>query len=374
MRYDIAIIGAGPAGLEAGYQLSKKGFKVVIIDRKKEIGKPVQCAGLVGQKVMELVGRGDYIISKITYAEVFSKSSSALVKGKEHAYSIDRASFDKYMANRALNAGSDLLLNSTAKDVKNKKVILRSSEIFADYIIIAEGAERRISRNLGIVRSFPIITGYELLIKPKNTIEEGVHIILDSELFPKFFGWVVPKGDLLLVGGGGLLSRDIIKHSVEFLAKKYGIRGIFGHYSGGIPLRPSLSVSKDNIFCVGDCAGQVKATTGGGIYMGVVFARALSEHIEDLHNNVRINREYIYRRKKELKELIIDYKIWKWYSSLNDSSYDRIITFLRENESLFGKVPYDYHSRAIFYGLFSKKKGLVLKEVVKLILSLASPF
>ena len=374
MRYDIAIIGAGPAGLEVGYQLSKKGFKVIIIDRKREIGKPVQCAGLVGQKVIELVGRGGYIISKVTYAKVFSKSASATIRGIEHAYSIDRASFDKYMASRALNAGSDIMLNSTAKEVKNGKVILKSSEIFADYVIIAEGAERRISRRLGIVRSSPIITGYELLIKPKNTIEEDVHIVLDSELFPRFFGWVVPKGDFLLVGGGGLLCGDVIRHSVRFIAKRYGIKGIFGHYSGGIPLRPSLSVSKGNIFCVGDCAGQVKATTGGGSYMGIVFARALSEHIEDLHNDFHIGKEYIYRRKNELKELIIDYKIWRWYSSLDNLSYDRMVIFLKENESLFGKVPYDYHSRAIFYSLFSKKKGLVLKEGAKLILSLLSPF
>ncbi|HDJ51003.1 MAG TPA: NAD(P)/FAD-dependent oxidoreductase [Thermoprotei archaeon] len=375
LRTEIAVVGAGPIGLRTAWNLARSGFDVSVFERGSEIGSPVRCAGLVSSRVLDIVGRGDYVLSRITSAKIVSPSGiMATIPSREGVFSIDRRAFDRFIAKKAADAGAEIFLRSPVKSIISSSLKVRDLEVRANYIIIAEGAEAVLSRKVGIVKKNLVLTGYEVLVTSDESNPSEVTVFLDQRLFPRFFGWAIPKGELLLVGGAGLLPGNALRSSVMEIAKRFGYRGVIGHYSGPIPMRPSLRVQRGNIFCVGDCAGQVKATTGGGIYMGLVFADALSEHIEEIHSGRSVRREYIYRRPREIREIILDYKLWRWYSSLPNDSYDRLVYFLNKNSDIIYRTVYDYHSTVLLHGMFAKGKIRIIKEVLLLLIALLNPF
>ena len=53
--YDVVIVGAGPAGCRAAELIANKGYKVLILEQQKQVGKPVQCAGLVSWRLKKLL-------------------------------------------------------------------------------------------------------------------------------------------------------------------------------------------------------------------------------------------------------------------------------------------------------------------------------
>ncbi len=364
-KHEVIIIGGGPAGLWCSYLLAKEGFQVILLERKSEIGTPVQCAGLVSEDVIKITGAKDSLIETLREVEVIGKEEKILISSKIKACSIDRRKFDQELAEIASSEGVKIEIHSPAFSVARGKVKIRGDELSGENIIIAEGASSYLTRKVGIGGPKELIVGLEMLSKTKD---DHLKIFLRKDLFPDFFGWEVPKGELSLIGGA---SHRISLEKVRKLKEICGGKGEFGIYSGPIPLGPVKRPQLGQIYSLGDCAGQVKATTGGGIYMDLKFSEALRDEIisESTGN-------YAKRAKKEYKEIFTDYVIYKWYSSLSQESLDEILRFLRDNEDLLKRHwKYDYHSKTVIpLFLFSKGKRKIAKEGFSLLLHLIRSF
>jgi digeranylgeranylglycerophospholipid reductase len=163
MKCDVLIVGGGPGGSSAAHACATAGLNTVFIDRKAEIGVPVSCSGAIGSYLIPLLPfkiPKDFLTWKIEELEFFVDDVSLSRKGGPWtSFAIDRTSFDVWLAERAKQAGAELLLETELKDLTidedrkaAKAVIAREGmieEIEFEVLIGADGTNSTVLENLG---------------------------------------------------------------------------------------------------------------------------------------------------------------------------------------------------------------------------------
>ena len=113
LEYDVAVVGGGPIGGYVAGEIAREKFKVAIFEKHKEIGTPINCAGLVSQRVFDItnVNPQAVIQNKVKGAHIHSPSGNLLTIGgdKDHALVIDRSEFDKNIIKRSETDGAEVL-------------------------------------------------------------------------------------------------------------------------------------------------------------------------------------------------------------------------------------------------------------------------
>jgi len=99
--YDVIVVGAGPAGSYAAYELASLGYKVAVLEQKRAPGIDICCTGIISQECFDSFGIAqDVILAKANSAKFFAPSGKwlRLETEKVQAYVVDRASFDQAIA------------------------------------------------------------------------------------------------------------------------------------------------------------------------------------------------------------------------------------------------------------------------------------
>lgn len=155
INYDVLIVGAGPVGTTFARYMALNGFKVGVLEKKKEVGVPLQCAGLLGKQIKKVNPLpNELIINQVYGAYIHSPSNHELKISKKEpqAYVLDRVGYDKFLAQLAVDAGAELFLNHRVKDVDIKKgqVYMGNGkeEMSAKVIIGADGYNSLISEKI----------------------------------------------------------------------------------------------------------------------------------------------------------------------------------------------------------------------------------
>ena len=281
---DVIVIGAGPVGSYLAYKLSDMGCDVAVLERGERLGEKAGCTGIIGQEcVSSFPVDGNVILRWANSARLFPPSGKPIRlwrKGNQ-ACIIDRPAFDLAMASKAQSRGAQYILNSPVwnVEVREDEVIVNASQsgqrltLKARAAVIASGFGSGLTEKLGLGKSRDFVMGAQTEV-PVSGIDE-VEVYFGSEVAPGFFAWLVPTvpGRALV----GLLSR----HSPGLYLKKL-LAGLLAEGKiasadakldyGGIPLKPLSRTYAERLIVVGDAAGQVKPTTGGGIYYGLLCA------------------------------------------------------------------------------------------------------
>lgn len=269
----ITIIGAGPAGCYTGHLLAKEGYDVDIYEEHKEIGKPVQCAGLLAEDINNLVRLNkDLISNRISRVRIKSQDNSELCfESKEIV--LDRQTFDQHIANLALDSGCKIHLSSRFEK-KRIKVQGKYLNLKYEMLIGGDGPFSRVAHSANLLKGRKYLVGMQVRAKIEQPIDEyQVHI----GRFPGF-GWIIPESDK--ISRIGLITDQTPNEHFRSFLKAVKPGRIIDSSSGLIPLyNPKLEIQKDNIYLIGDAAGQVKATTGGGIIPGLRAALDLTKSI-----------------------------------------------------------------------------------------------
>ncbi|MBQ2352771.1 MAG: NAD(P)/FAD-dependent oxidoreductase, partial [Methanobrevibacter sp.] len=136
---DVLIVGAGPVGSTIAYQLGKNGLDVVIVEKKKQIGYPLQCAGILSKHIFSFNDLPDEIIlNKVKGAFLHTQNHILNVeKESEVAYVIVRIAYDEFLLNRAVENGSKIINQKAIDfDVENGIVYLSDNKKIQAKIII----------------------------------------------------------------------------------------------------------------------------------------------------------------------------------------------------------------------------------------------
>jgi len=340
----VIVVGAGPSGLIAARETAQRGVSVTALEEHSEIGRPCHCAGLLsmdGMRRLKIPSDGFYVQNRVRGAVFFSPSglSFRVERQKPVACIVDRVSLDKFLADRAVESGVEIKLGCAACDVRldlNEALIKSSDgrEFKADILIDAEGASSRILKSVGLksLNSDRLISGLQLDLVGVDIDPDFVEIHVGRKIAPGFFAWVIPLGkDAARVGLGcreanpkKLLNRFLER---RFKEKSYEVLNV---RSGAIVTSgPIKKTFGERMLVVGDAAGHVKPTTGGGVIFGGICAEIAGRVAAEAVSRGIFNEEFLslYERlwrkdlDKEFRNMLLARKI---LNRLPDKLIDRL--------------------------------------------------
>lgn len=278
---EVAVAGGGPAGSACAALLARD-HDVVVFEEHPSIGHPVQCAGLVTDRVIELSGVSPDVLSTLYGAEVvFPDGRIVTVRSDSpKARAIDRADLDSRMADRAMDAGAEFRMSARVGSVAvTDRVTLgvRGSEVAAGLLVGADGHRSVAASAIGASPS-EHLRGMQADVRARMEHDDMFRIRLGSRYAPGFFTWEIPCGDTTRVGLCTSWSAGPPNGYLRRLLSDLGIEDrVESMHCGRIPLGPPSRISSDRVMLVGDAAAQVKPVSAGGLRPSLEAASILAD-------------------------------------------------------------------------------------------------
>lgn len=280
MSYDVVVIGAGPGGSTAAYELAKRGAKVLLVDSRKRVGYPVQCAEFVP---IQLSYRFPEFFPKEVWVQkveemVHFTPWGEVVSMPSEGFMLNRERFDALIAELAVKEGAELRLKTKFLGFEEGKAVfmdLKTKEtlkVKADYFIGADGARSEVAKKTGEhTRSFLITAQVSVPLKEK--LKDL--LIFFRDYIPGGYGWIFPKGEIANVGVGIDLDYKVnVWESLNRFLKEVvdwvDTGKILGRTGGFIPGEGIKKPLRGNVLLVGDAGGFCHPITGGGIANAVL--------------------------------------------------------------------------------------------------------
>jgi digeranylgeranylglycerophospholipid reductase len=361
-RYDVVVVGAGPVGSYTAYQLANRGLSVCLADKKKKIGTGVICAGVIGKEAFERYDLpSDTILRNINSVSFFSPFGQRLeyAQDDDFAYVVDRDLFDKDLLQKAKKRGVDVFLNGKVKDISGAPYFYTAktsrNTFQAKAIVIATGIDCMLHEKTGLTKPPQYLYGSQIeLTVPHSPSKLEIHI--GRDFAPGSFGWLVPyrNGQAKI---GLLLTQKGKKWLRRFIEQRLGIARGFDEeriQRKPIAFGPARKSVNGNILSVGEAAGQVKTTTGGGIFYGLLCSEIAVDRItQTIKNGFNLTDYEITWRSALVSELDIGRNLRLIAARLGDEEVENLFSFVKQNrfwvELLVPRINFDFHSNVIFF-------------------------
>ncbi|MBK6621596.1 MAG: NAD(P)/FAD-dependent oxidoreductase [Saprospirales bacterium] len=318
--YDLLVVGSGPAGATTARIASERGLRVLLIDKRQELGAPIQCSGAVSGHALEEVGlspEGEFVQEAIYGFSIYNQEGQKTTidyrqlkpdeygtgEGKKPlGYVVDRRRFDRYLMTLAERAGAEVWLKtegpglSTLPDGSCRVLLRRFNkelEVQARVLVGADGLQSQVGKWAGMrthIKLRELASCLQFVVDGVET-DGLLEIVTGHRWAPGGYAWVFPKGHGYAEIGLGvtrtMTRQNAQAHLEQFLKESFfkdrfkGLR-ILEIQGGGVPLAAPLRTQyADNLILVGDAARHVNPITGGGIHTalsgGKIAAHFLSE-------------------------------------------------------------------------------------------------
>lgn len=366
LNCDVIVVGGGPAGSVTAKYAAVNGAKVIMLEKRQEIGSPVRCG-----EGLSLEGRLDTVDIKIDPkaisrridgARIFSPKGFCMTVGQEMAgdecgANIYRDVFDKGLAEDAADSGAEIMIKTMATDLIRKdgkiagvkaKHMGEAFNINAKIVVGADGFESKIGRMAGIntnLKPSDINTCFEYNMVGIEERPSYNDFFIGSRA-PGGYIWVFPKKDDTANVGIGVNLAKLNKIDATGMAKKFldkfiadhpelncgkPIKEIAGAISCSMPLEQSVD---DNIILVGDAARHIDPITGGGIVNGILAGRIAGEVSAEAIQKKDYSKEFLMKYDKGWRNEFEDKMIRNWFAkeklvTLDDEVFDNVLEALQ---------------------------------------------
>ena len=309
-KYDVIIVGGGPGGLSSAVHLAEKGLKVKVFEKKKLLGKPVRCGEYfpVKEEMARLLPRVKCIdIIDSPEDAIDSKCKSIrLVSPRGHefefpfeAYILDRHVFETHLGDVARSNGADIDVGVQAhyysEDDGGWVGPTRETADHGEIIVAADGYPSEAAERAGLPEReyagpYAVATNIEYLMTDLAVEQDVAELYMDPRYSPGGYGWIIPKGHGRANVGIGIREpyvrrewqiRDLLTGFIE--KNKVAAKRLKGGRTASL-IGDSLPVDgpltrtyTDRVMAVGDAAGMVMPTNGGGIQTAMITGRLAAE-------------------------------------------------------------------------------------------------
>lgn len=384
--FDVIVIGGGPSGLQTAHLLSNEGLNIGLFEQDSEIGKDVVCSGVISK---EAFSRYDLPVESITgrlkEAELFSPSNKNITyfHPEESVVVVDRNKFDTLLAKRAQGSGTQIFLNSKVLsldplgDFVETKVKINSKirNIRSKIAIIATGICFNLQSSLGMGRPKKILKGIQVEIDMQEL--KRLNMFWGNSYSKGFFGWAIPVSDGRVKVG--VMTDGNALEGLNNILKQLGLSERCKKENCNIKRRGiSFGTIKrkytNRVLAVGEAAGFVKTTTGGGIYYGLISAELASKVINEAFKKNSFDYKTLSKYEKLSneefsKEIIFGEYFHRFYSVLNDNEINLLFDAAKKDNLLSyisKKGKFDWHKDVIINILKSPNlRKVLVKRLIK---------
>jgi geranylgeranyl reductase family protein len=293
LKPEAAVVGAGPAGILAATVVSEKGFATEVYEEHPVIGEPSHCSGVLSVTGLAKLGvdpSEEFIQNRVYGGRVYAPDGDCIEirDRKPRAYVVDRARFDRHLADAAMDAGVEFMLSARVEGLRFVEDTCMGVKVDGSLhepriVVDAEGAGGRLLSRSGVeTGQSGILTGYNAEIGGVEVDPELVEVWLGDALAEGFYAWVVPIDGCTVRCGLGTAGVDGVDRLRGFVRRRFGADRLQGVTAGWICTGPPVDrTAYSGLLLAGDVAGQVKATTGGGVVVGGLCARLAGETAVD---------------------------------------------------------------------------------------------
>ena len=376
-QYDIIVVGAGPAGSYIAHELASSGYDVAVFEEKSAPGLNICCTGIISTECFQSLDPGtDVILTKVNSARFFSPAGRCLRLQTKNvqAYVVNRLLLDKEITYKAQSRGAQYFFSSPVIDIipgkdniQAETLCFGAREIFsARAVVLANGFNPKLPRKLGLGEIKNFLVGAQAEVEAENMYDPEVYF--GQEIAPGAFAWLVPShvGTATNKAYVGLLATSQARlYLQKFLNNLFDQGRITSQEveirQKAVPVGTPARSYGDRVLVIGDAAGQVKPTTGGGIYFGHLGAKIAAEVLDEALSSDNLTAAQLSRYQKQWKakmgkELSRGYRARQAYIKLSDRQIEGIFSILGSSgmaEALLksGDFSFDWHSRLILAGL-----------------------
>jgi len=353
---EVIVVGGGPAGSYTALNLAKKGVKVTVFEEHPQIGVPSHCAGHISIRSLKTMGLypipEGILENKFCAANFYSPYGTkfSLHLSCPVTVALNRARFDQYLARQAEAAGATFAASSYVQSlviadgyVKGINVTHGGGvtvQVGSKIVVDAEGVSSRLLRQTGLTPLKPsgIVYAVEAEMENVQNVDlDAVEVFFGKAYAPGFYGWLIPKPDGsakvgLATNKGNpreFLKRLMTKHPIA--AKQLAKAKITHIGYHAITLAGPIPQAYTNGFlAVGDCASQVKPTTGGGVIFGLTAAKQAAEIAGKAIAQDDVSSVVMQAYQKRCNDLLrFDFNVMlrlrRFLNSLSDEKIDEML-------------------------------------------------
>jgi len=382
--YDVAVIGAGPAGVMAAWKSAESHARTVLIEREGSPGKKVCAEGVLADVLIDAeVGPSpEFVDNEISGAFLYAPDEAKRVNVGGEGYILDKPAFLKVLADRAEKAGAVPRYSTLVEDIERQDglIEIRSktdgepSSLKARIVIGCDGTGSILARRFFPRKNYQAITALQYSMTNCEVEDESkLEIYVGHEKAPAGYIWVFPKGKgeaNVGIGVKGAGAKMLLDRFIEKHPRAFGAAGIERTLAAPVPVGGEVeSYVADNMMLCGDAAGQVIPLTGAGIHTGLVAGKIAGEEAAIAALSGNASSENLKRYRERFDKL--------WGQRISNSlraldSFERfsdhelnIITGLLEGQDLVEMANGFSPTKAV--GLMARHPLLAMKVAYQLL-------
>lgn len=357
-KYDLVIVGGGPAGSSAAYAAAKNGVKVALLEKENLIAETVRTSGVTWIQNIKEFGIPEDCYNPIKNFSFCSPNNEVTINDSiPRAAVLDVRKSYRWLASEAEKAGADIFLKININDVirNNNGDITGVSGIGSEgkvtfhskIVIDASGFPSTVCKAMGFAAQWERFgAGAEYEAKVENVDSETWWLMVGQKYSPAGYAWIFPLGNNIVRIGVGVgkpeSNVDPTQRLKELIDKKLGpikklgnITPIEFHYG----LIPNDGLSRktvfNNLILVGDSAGQANPLVLEGIRYAIKFGRVAGKVASEAIKNGKTDAKSLYPYEENWKKNIESKinsagKVQNRWIGLTDEEWDKELDIIKE--------------------------------------------
>src|SRR2546422_6430972 len=271
--YDVIVVGSGPAGATAARYAARRGLRVLLVDKRKEIGVPVQCGEYVAhnEEVRAIFPTVTELEDLMEVPYRVREMDTPVIRiwspnGRRYdipfqGFTVRRDKMDQGIAAQAVQEGAELMTETTVVRVRGDEVETNRGTFQGKVIVGSDGPRSTVAKSVGL--KWPV-SAPAMSATAEGDFSDATDMFFGN-LAPGGYAWIIPKAGCANVGLG---TWERFRGNLRDLFNKFvAARGLEpGRATGGFVsvLGPPPRTVKDNVILVGYASGVGLGTNGGG--------------------------------------------------------------------------------------------------------------